>query len=106
MRLGLSFYVITKDTCRPANCRLTPYFTSSTNGGRAWTRPLRLWAPIPYLWLAQAPAGQAFIGDYTTTVYVGKAAWSAIGVATRPTRARRHHIIAVARIRPIDLPRR
>ncbi|MDX6507570.1 MAG: hypothetical protein QOG06_2214 [Gaiellaceae bacterium] len=106
VRLGLSFYIISRDTCRPVNCRLTPYFASSTNGGGAWTRPLRLWAPIPYLWLVQAPAGQAFIGDYTTTAYVGKVAWSAVGVATRPTGARLHHSIAVARIRPIDLPHR
>jgi hypothetical protein len=106
VRLGLAYYVISNDACRLANCRLTPYFTSSTNGGRAWTRPLRLWASIAYRWLAQAPPGQAFIGDYSSTTYVGKVAWSAIGVATKPTKGRRHHSIAVARIRPIDLPRR
>jgi BNR repeat-like domain len=105
-RLGLTYYLIANDGCRPARCRLTPYFTSSTSGGRTWTRPLRLYPAIRYRWLAQSPAGQAFIGDYTATAFVGRVAYSAFAIATRPTRGRLHHSIAVARIRPVDLPQR
>ena len=105
VRLGLTYYTIRNGACSWVRCELAPYFASSKNGGRSWSKPLRLFAPTRYTWLAQAPAGQAFVGDYTTTAYLGKVAYAAFAVATRPTRSGLHHSIAVARIRPLDLPR-
>jgi hypothetical protein len=105
VRLGLVYVNVPTDRCAPAKCRLEIFFTESTNGGRTWTRPLRLTGQMRFTWLAQAPPGQTFAGDYTATTFIGATAWSAFSIASPPTRGRLHQRIAVARIRPADLPR-
>ena len=102
-RLGVTYYAIRSDSCRPAKCTIAPAFTISTNGGRSWKRPLRLHVPMRFTWLAQAPKGHAFVGDYIGTTFVGDTAWAVFPRATRPTRGRLHEGIAVARVRPADV---
>jgi hypothetical protein len=105
VRLGLAYYTISSDRCQPVGCRITPYFVSSTNGGRTWSRAIRLHPPMRFTWLPQSPVGQSFVADNISTVYVGTTAWSAVTVAGAPTAGRLHVTVAVARIRPTDTRR-
>ena len=98
VRLGVAYYTIASDRCRPARCRIAPWFVSSANGGRTWGRPVRLHAPMRFTWLAQAPPGQAFVGDYLATAYVGTTAWPVFAAARPPSAGRLHEAIAVARV--------
>jgi hypothetical protein len=105
VRLGLSYYVIPSDACSPSRCRIVPFFASSARGARRWRSQIRVYRASRLSWLVQAPPGQAFIGDYTSTVFAGSVAWSAFGVASAPSHGALHHMIAVARIGPRHLAR-
>jgi hypothetical protein len=106
VRLGLAYYTIANDHCRPAKCRITPYFVGSSNGGRTWSQPVRAHAPMLYSWLAESPADQAFVADNVSTTFIGTTAWSAYAVAARPAGGTLRATIAVARVRSGDLRRR
>jgi hypothetical protein len=97
-RLGLAYYTISSDRCRSRGCRITPYFISSSNGGRTWSRSIRLHAPMRFTWLPQSPSGQSFVADNISTAFVGTTAWPAVTVADAPTGNRLHVTVAVARI--------
>jgi hypothetical protein len=96
--LGLAYYTISSDRCRSRGCRLTPYFISSSSGGRRWSRSIRLHAPMRFTWLPQSPRGESFVADNISTAFVGRTAWPAVTVADAPTGNRLHVTIAVARI--------
>jgi hypothetical protein len=97
-RLGLAYYTISSDRCRSSGCRITPYFISSSNGGRTWSGSIRLHAPMRFTWLPQSPSGQSFVADNISTAFVNTTAWSAVTVAGAPTGNRLHVTVAVARI--------
>jgi len=106
VRLGLAYYTIASDHCRPATCRIAPYFVGSSNGGRTWSRPVRAHAPMLYSWLAESPADQAFVADNISSTFIGTTAWSAYAVAARPAGGTLRATVAVARVRSDDLRRR
>jgi hypothetical protein len=105
VRLGLAYYTIAGTRCRPARCRITPYFVSSANGGRTWSRPLRLHPPMRFTWLPESPRGEAFVADTISTAFVGTTAWPAVVVAKPPSRGKLHVTVAVARVRRAELGR-
>jgi BNR repeat-like domain len=105
VRLGLAYYTIANEPCLPARCRIAPYFVSSPNGGRTWSRALRLQAPMRFTWLAQSPAGEAFVADNIGTAFYGSTAWPAFTAAARPSVGELHESVHVARVRRTDLGR-
>jgi hypothetical protein len=105
VRLGLAYYTIENEPCAPARCSVAPYFVSSPNGGRTWTRPVRLHGPMRFTWLAQSPAGEAFLADNIATAFYGSTAWPAFTTAAPPRDGKLHESVSVARVRRADLGR-
>ena len=83
-RLALAYYRYRDAACGgPGNpCELGVGFVQSPNGGRTWTRPLRLAGPFPVTWTALTNQGY-MVGDYISTSWLGKKAWPAFSVAER-----------------------
>jgi hypothetical protein len=81
-RLALTYY-----TQSPRSQRLDVGFVSSRNGGRTWTRSIRL-SPesMPVNRIAQA--GGAMVGDYISTSFAGGRAVPVFTLAQSPLRGR------------------
>ena len=84
---------IAADPARPGRLALVAYtysggalsvdFTSSSNGGATWRRPLRLTVrPMPLFWFARA--GGAMLGDYVSTSFAGGGAVPVVVLAQPP----------------------
>jgi hypothetical protein len=88
---------IAADPARPGRLALVSYtfargalsvdFTSSSDGGRSWRRPVRLTArPMPLRWFARA--GGAMLGDYVSTSFAGTRAVPVVVLAQPPATGR------------------
>jgi hypothetical protein len=76
-RLGLVYYAVTP--VRTMNVG----FVSSKDGGRHWSRPLRLNATsMPFAWIAQADG--RMVGDYISASFVGKSVVPVFALASKP----------------------
>jgi hypothetical protein len=97
-RLGLAFYVLTPRECTE-DCRLTPLFVSSSDGGQGWSTPKPL-APAQPL-NSYPEAGTArFLGDYISTSFVSGTAVPVFAAAAQPFDGRYHQGVFAAAIPP------
>lgn len=82
--LGLTYYFFPQSNCG-SRCQLAVGFVSSTNGGKTWTRPLRLAGPMKTTWVANTNQGR-MVGDYISTSYVnGSISFGVFAKALAPT---------------------
>jgi hypothetical protein len=93
-RLGVVYYAVTPSRS------LNIGYVSSRDGGRSWSRPVRLNArPIPYAWLAVA--GGRMVGDYISASFVGRSVVPVFALAEKPRgRALRQAMFATRVPRP------
>jgi hypothetical protein len=76
-RLTLVYYAAT------ASQTLNVGYVSSRNGGRTWSRPVRLNArPMPFAWIALA--GGRMVGDYISASFAGKSVVPVFALAEQP----------------------
>ena len=76
-RLGLVYYAVTPFLT------LNVGYVSSKNGGRTWSRPVRLNAkPMPFASIARA--GGRMVGDYTSASFVGTSVVPVFALASAP----------------------
>ena len=65
-RLGLAFYYYRDAACSAATCQLGVGYLSSGDGGRSWSRPIRLGGPMSLSMIANTSQGR-MVGDYIST---------------------------------------
>ena len=82
--LALTYYFFPQANCSTSTCKLAVGFTSSTDGGKTWTRGIRLAGPMRVTWIANTDQGR-MVGDYMSTSYVNGKAFSVFGKALQPT---------------------
>jgi hypothetical protein len=82
--LAVTYYYFAKDNCSFALCRLNVGFSSSSDGGSTWSKPLKLNQQAMRLsWLANTDAGR-MVGDYISTSFVGSVAVPVFSLASNP----------------------
>jgi hypothetical protein len=81
--LGLTYYYFPTDDCSADTCKLYAGFVSSTVSGKTWSAPKTLVGPIALRSLPSA--GGYFVGDYVSTSFVGKRAFTVIADARKGT---------------------
>jgi hypothetical protein len=81
--LGLTFYFFPVSNCG-SNCRLTIGFISSPDGGKTWTRPLKLAGPMRTTWIANTNQGR-MVGDYISTSYIAGKGFGVFAKALQPS---------------------
>jgi len=88
--LALTYYFYQAAACTfptPDTCRLEAGFTSSTDGGKTWSKPHKLnHGTMDVAWLPNTTLGH-MVGDYLSTVFAGGRTISVLAIATKPTRA-------------------
>jgi hypothetical protein len=93
--LGLAYHAIPNGPCSPATCQVRVGFVSSLDGGRTWSSPTQLSAPMRPQWLA--PTSQGYMtADYISTSFVAGRPHSLFAAATAPTGATLHEAIYAA----------
>jgi hypothetical protein len=71
-RLAVAYYFYENGNCTVSSCRLGVGFSTSTNGGRTWTRGATLTSGMHLAWLAPTSQGP-MVGDYISTSIVNGA---------------------------------
>lgn len=98
-RIGIAFYVLAPRGCTE-DCRLAPFFVSSSDNGEGWSTPQPL-APAQPLSSYPEAGTTRFLGDYISTSFVsGGVAVPVFGGALRPFDGRYHQGIFAAQIAP------
>jgi len=85
--LVLAFYYYPVSSCSSSTCRLDIGYSSSTNGGSAWTSTTTIAGPMTLSWLASTTQGR-MVGDYMSTSFNATAPDTAFPVfadASTPT---------------------
>ncbi len=68
--LALVYYYVPDANCTTETCKVSVGFTTSTNGGTAWSAAKTLGGPMSLAWLAQSQQGRgAFLGDFLSTSF-------------------------------------
>lgn len=67
--LGLTYYFFPVSNCSTSTCKLAVGFTSSSDGGKTWSRALKIGGPMRVTWIASTDQGN-MVGDYISTSYV------------------------------------
>jgi hypothetical protein len=66
--LAVTFYFFPVSSCG-SNCKLMVGFSSSQDGGKTWSKALKLAGPMRTSWIANTSQGR-MVGDYMSTSYV------------------------------------
>jgi hypothetical protein len=98
--LALAWYYYARSDCTLDTCELHVGYSSSSNGGRSWSRPLHLAGPMKVAWLAPTASG-FMAGDYISTSIVPgtRRAFPFFAVAGRPSGGLLHEDMFTAALR-------
>jgi hypothetical protein len=82
--LVVTYYYYPNANCTTSTCQLDVGFSSSADGGAAWTPSTQLAGPMSLAWLANTTQG-FMVGDYISTSFSGAPAYPAFAVANAPS---------------------